>query len=867
MSAPGAAATLVGRTEELARLRYALNGDSCVIVGEPGIGKTTVWHAGVEEQRRIGALVLTASPAQAEQQFSYAVLADLIEAESSEFAVLPRPQQRALEQALLLSDDEGPVDPHLVSVSVRTLLRHRADGRRLVIAIDDIQWADEASLAALAFTLRRASDVTLLASARVGYRMSLPIKVESVSLDGLSPGATHHLIVEHLGRSLPRPALMRVHDISRGNPFFALELARVAQPGGQVHMPDSLRELLIERVNALPESTRASLAKAALSGRWDGDVAPAIATGLVSEQPMRFTHPLYAEAAVEQVDPAARRRMHREIAEAATTPSERAHHLALAATGPDAAVAAQLDSAATESARRGAVFEAAGLWRSAADLTPADDELRKIERLVEHGVALLFAGSPDEADRVLAQNLPLLPPSPLRDRGLIHRALLLARTDSRAVIPVLERVLADVTEPQVRHEVVGLLASWETTVGRGSRGTRLVHEHVRWVEQHAPEYLTPAFSLAAAREALEDRPPWQFFERAETAKVSTQTRPAWGWAMHATALMREDRWDDARASMAEFGVEPAATVYQESSRQLSLAIIELAAGNLAAARLHADEVLCIGEQIDAPYMRCQGHVAVAEAATLQGDLSGALSHATAALTLAESVHAELFVNVAYQALGLLHLSTGDTTAAATAYAAVTDDGYEHYSAFAGGRGQLDAIEALTAMGDYERSSWLASKIPADVWERAVADALLSAAGGQVDEAVARLRAAPTPWSPFRRGRNQLLEGRWLRMLRQRSAARDVLATARQTFEAIGACPWMARADDEIGRLGGRRSSGCTLTDSERRVAELVASGLSNKEVASRLVVSQRTVELHLTKIYAKLEVSSRTALASRWPLD
>jgi DNA-binding CsgD family transcriptional regulator len=276
--------------------------------------------------------------------------------------------------------------------------------------------------------------------------------------------------------------------------------------------------------------------------------------------------------------------------------------------------------------------------------------------------------------------------------------------------------------------------------------------------------------------------------------------------------------------------------------------------------------LCIGEQIDAPYMRCQGHVGVAEAATLQGDLAAALTNITAAMELAESVHAELFVNVARQALGLLHLSLGDTAAAAAAYDAVTDDGYRHYSAFAGGRSQVDAIEALTATGQNGRATWIAGTIPRESWEHEVAQALLLAATGDLDGALVTLHGCHIPCAPFRQGRNLLLQGRWQRMLRQRVAAREALASARGVFASIDAPLWIARVDDEVGRLGGRRPAGATLTHSEHRVAELVAAGLSNKEVAARLVVSQRTVEVHLTKIYAKLDVPSRTALVARWPV-
>ncbi len=123
-------------------------------------------------------------------------------------------------------------------------------------------------------------------------------------------------------------------------------------------------------------------------------------------------------------------------------------------------------------------------------------------------------------------------------------------------------------------------------------------------------------------------------------------------------------------------------------------------------------------------------------------------------------------------------------------------------------------------------------------------------------------AAPSP-APLHRARELLLLGRLSRRARQRSAARDALTQAREGFDALGAPLWSARCEDELARLGGRSPKGSALTESEQRVAELVASGLANKEVAAKLVISTRTVEAHLSKVYAKLGVRSRAALAAR----
>jgi DNA-binding NarL/FixJ family response regulator len=870
MSAPGRQVALVGRDDELGHTRRALIDGSVVVVGDAGIGKTALWRAVVEELRQAGADTFVATPTEAEQQFSYAVLGDLLEGSADETATLPVPQRRALERALFVAADDAPTDPHLLSVAVRTLLARRTESRKVTIAIDDLQWADQASLAALSFALRRTPDVRLVATARRNHRVSLPVEMAHVELTGLSPGAMHHLIVQHLGYSLARPALLRLHALSAGNPFFALELARGVGRDGELVLPESLRSLLADRFSVLPAATRRGLAKAALGGSWDGDLAAAIDAGVVERgRPSRFVHPLFAEAAVEQVSESTRRELHREIAAAAPTPEQRARHLALAATGPDAAVAEALDLAARESVRRGASLSGARLWQSAAELTPAGEDVRRAERLVEAGIALLLSGSPDEADELLAANVPRLPPGALRHRALIHRALMLARSDSRAVIPALEEVFGEVEDPAVRHEVVALISSFETTVGNSQRASTLVRDHVRWAEEHAPEMLPAALLLAAGRATLDDQPAWAFLDRARllASRGSEAPHPAWGWALRAPALMREDRWDEARAAVEEAARDdPAKTVYQEASRLVSMAMVELAAGEAAAARDRGDDVLCIGEQIMVPSMICNGHVAVAEAATLLGDVAAARAHIAAATAAAASVHAQIHLDAARQALGLLELGLGDAAAAATAFGAVSDDSYRHYGTLAGGRIQLDAVEALTSVGDVERAAWVAATIPTEAWEHDVAVALLHAGAHELDAAIDTLGAARAPYAPFRAGRMLLLQGRWQRMLRHRATARDALTAARETFTSIGALLWIARVDDELGRLGGRRPGGATLTESECRVAELVATGLSNKQVAARLVVSQRTVEVHLTKIYAKLDLTGRTALVARWPV-
>ena len=119
--------------------------------------------------------------------------------------------------------------------------------------------------------------------------------------------------------------------------------------------------------------------------------------------------------------------------------------------------------------------------------------------------------------------------------------------------------------------------------------------------------------------------------------------------------------------------------------------------------------------------------------------------------------------------------------------------------------------------------------------------------------------------PFERARTLLVLGEVRRRAKQKRAARETLAAALASFEELGAEIWARRAQSELARIGGARPASDSLTPTERRVAELVAEGRPTKTVAAELFVSVKTVEGHLSRIYAKLGVRSRTELAASVP--
>jgi DNA-binding NarL/FixJ family response regulator len=127
---------------------------------------------------------------------------------------------------------------------------------------------------------------------------------------------------------------------------------------------------------------------------------------------------------------------------------------------------------------------------------------------------------------------------------------------------------------------------------------------------------------------------------------------------------------------------------------------------------------------------------------------------------------------------------------------------------------------------------------------------------------ASVRALETADLPFELGRTLLHLGDVRRHAGHKRLAREALARARSIFGSLGAAAWVGKVDEALGRITGRRSSGDELTDAERRVARLAAGGAKNKEIAEQLVMSVRTVEGHLSNVYAKLRIRSRTELAA-----
>ena len=397
---------VVSRNEELASLRAFIGEErrgpaALVLEGEAGMGKSTLWGAGLGYARAQGFCVLASRPAEAARWLAHVGVNDLFDGVLDD--VLPglsAPRRRALEVALLMEEPSGdPVDRRALAEAVRDVLQILSERGPLLIAVDDLQWLDPSSSSALAFALRRLAPnrVLLLLTRPLGdgtqssaIEQSLGTQlVQQMPVGPFSVGALHRFLYKRLGRSFARQTLLRIHTRSGGNPFFALELARVldvdVDPLQPLPVPETLEELVRARIYGLPASTRAALGFVSALGAFPESLlkqaslsadalGAAFATQVIEREngTIRFTHPLLSSVIYQDLGDE-RRSVHARIAGIVEDPLLRARHLALSKETPDAEVAAVLDDAASVAADRGAAAVAAELAEQALRLTPPED--------------------------------------------------------------------------------------------------------------------------------------------------------------------------------------------------------------------------------------------------------------------------------------------------------------------------------------------------------------------------------------------------------------------------------------------------------------------------------------------------------------
>ena len=903
---------VVGREQELDTLREFVTSSregagALVLEGEAGIGKTTLWLAGLEAARAHGLRVLVARPAAAERDLAYTGLGDLLDETVEEvLPALPAPRRRALEVALLLADADGRApDPRGVAAGVLTALRALAEREPLLLAVDDVQWLDPSSASALEFALRRLgdADVSLLLARRRGEPGSNPERalpterIATLELAPLSLGATHRLLRGHLGRSFPRPTLVRVHELSGGNPFFALELARALEratiaprPGEPLPVSETLEALVRDRLAALPERSRAVLVAAAavadptvklLASAWP-DAArllqPALRADvlLLEGERIRFAHPLLASVLYEQTAAEERARLHARLAGLVADPVERARHLALAGAGPDVVVAGQLDDAAAAATARGAPIAAADLGELAVRATPPERSADRVRRLLRAAHDHLAAGVPDRARTLGRQALAESPAGRPRAEALF--LLGRAEPNHERLVELLEQALADAGEaPELQADI----HAWLAPHVRFSQGLEAAQAHARSaleLAEQAGDVVGVARGLAAlARlrfQAGEEDATTLARRSFELARRSGDVAAIdEAITTRASCCLWVGRLDEARALLLK-GLRASAGRDEAlaADRLWFLSLVELRAGNWDLAEDYAGRCREIAVMLDEnEYM---SFIPRSLLAAHRGDEDAARALAERGIRRANAAGVPFLAHSCRGVLGRLDLWAGDPASALAHLEPVYRDhqalGYREPGHAAAAP---DLVEALLELGRVEDALAVLEPWEADAVrlrrEWAVAHAtrcrgLFAAARGEIDEAVRFLETAverhEQVGDPFGCARALLALGVTRRRARRKRAAREAVEDALAGFERLGARRWAERARAELGRIGGRtREEG--LTQAERRVAALVAEGRTNREVAAALFLSERTVESHLTHVYAKLGVRSRTQLA------
>jgi DNA-binding CsgD family transcriptional regulator len=906
---------LLGRQRELADADAFLDaieaGPAALVVeGEPGIGKTALWAEVLGKAAARSYQVLSARPAETEARLGFAALADLLAGVGNEVvADLPEPQRRALDSALLRADDVETHDRRAVATALVSVLGRLSERSPLLVAVDDVQWLDRPTASALEFAAR------WLAGRRVGFLLSLralgwvatPLALDRalsehalrrLRLGPLGLGSLHRLIDSRLGQTIPRGALVRVQRVSGGNPFFALEIARVLlrdgiPPVGEpLPVPDDVGELVTQRIARLPPETRTALLTASALAQPSSELlgaalAPAEEAGIVRRDAggaIAFTHPLFASAVYAAASLDERRAVHRRLAAAVDDLERRAQHLALAATEPDEAIAAVLEQAGVDARRRGAPETAAELLERACSATPADrpDERRRRELLAaEHHFQ---AGDRERTRALLEGIIASAPPRPLLARAL----LLLGQeryhdNDLAGAVDLFLQALDSANgDPALSAPAELHLSFVRVLMGDLPAANGHGHAALRYAQLLDDDGLrAEALGVATICEFLAGNAPGDApIEQAlllEDPRRTTfvQFRPTsvaglffmWtGRLERARTLLRL-----LRSRMLEAGEEtelPMGTFH--------LTWLECWRGDVPAAASLADEALLVTEQVGGEATRALALLARALPRAFAGDAAGARADVQASLEICERIGWRYAVAWALTILGFVALSVGDAAEVDRTLQPLVDLAEElgidepMTAPFL-----PDEVEALVALGRLDRAEALLDPFHRRAvelgrsWALATAlrcRGLIAVGRGDLDAAARFLDDALAVHDqlemPLELARTLLVLGQVRRRRREKRAAAETLERALGLFEQIGARLWADTARVELERCGLRRVGADELTPTERRVAELAAAGSTNREIAETIFVSPKTVEANLARVYRKLAIRSRAELGA-----
>lgn len=879
-----------------------------LLEGDAGIGKTTVLLTAVDEARDKGFRVLTARSAAAESVLAYAALSDLLrDVDATEYADLPDVQRLALDRVLLRAGfHERASEQREVAASFLAVVERFAESSPVLLSVDDLQWLDTSSQKVIAYAARRfTGPIGLLGTVRAErgggapaawLQLPRPDALARTTVRPLTLNGLHEVVSNRLGLTFRRPAMVRILEISAGNPLYALELARTIDgddhQGAHLRLPGTLLELVRGRIGMLDADVQELLLAAAcvaeptvelLAAATDYDaehvferLEHAERSGIVviDGHRIRFEHPLLARGVYTSAATVQRRAMHRRLSHIVEEPELCARHLALAAAHGDQATLASLDAAAEIARVRGAPAAAAELLDLAAELG-GDTPTRRILSARHH----FNAGDAARA-RALLKTL-VRRSGPVAAEALTLLGVIEYLEGSRTVAArLLQRALdecGDVLPLRVRILIPLALALFNDhqPEAAASRADEAVAAATRLGEPHLlSEALSTRVSLACWSGRGIDQAAMQRALQLADPSVATPVviRPS---MHHAVLLALTGQLEQACEAMQCISAD--CHLRGEESDQVVVAVhrvlIEIWRGEFTQASMIAEDALERADLLDGDLPRAGALTVRAAVAAYVGRPDDARRDAEKAQQAVQTAGAVFMTACHANVMGFLEVSLGNYAAALSALDPLLSTFNPESTEIYFGAFIPDAVEALVGLDRLDEAEPLVDALESNgrrldrAWMLAIGArcrAMLLGARGELDKASLAVEAAMEHHvrlpMPFEHARTQVLLGQLQRRQRQKEAATTTLREAIQAFEAMGTALWADRAHGELARADVAHVGSEELTPSEQRVAELAAGGMTNRDIAATVFISAKTVETNLSRVYRKLGIHSRNQL-------
>jgi DNA-binding CsgD family transcriptional regulator/tetratricopeptide (TPR) repeat protein len=812
-------------------------------------------------------------------------------------------------------------EPRLLARAVLDGLRILSRDTPVLLAVDDAQWLDRPSAQVLEFCIRRLDQqaaVSILLTLRgedpvfpLGLEQALPPAcLACAQLGGLSPGAIGAILRARLGVTFPRSTFRRLYEACGGNPLYALESGRALLERGRacaagepIPIPAGISDLVRPRLSGLSPGAlrvgrliaasadpREHVIRAAHGGQAGGAAMDeVIDDGLIrrDRDALRFTHPLLGPVLYAGMTAGERRDVHRRLARSAVDVEERAWHLALGADGPSGEIAGLLDAAARHAATRGVPETAAVLAEQAMRMTPSRPSPDGPARILRAADYHFRAGEIGRSRELVESALTGCPAGPRRAALLIRQATISYHQSGWAQAePLLHQAaLEAAADTELRAHAEGELAEARMAAGDLPAASHRAAEALGSAEQAGrPRLLAHSLARLAAVEFLLGNPVRaDLLTLAERAGAGAGDEPVEYLALTGPSFVRgailkwSDRLDEARRCFAGCYRRTLDRGDDASLPHLlaHLSELECWAGNWDAAAEYAREGCAVASESHQQAMLSAPMSSLALVRAHQGKVDEARGLAAEALALADRSGNIPLMSSVLAVLGFVATSLGDHPAARAHL--------DRLARLAPGAGLdqpsvvkflPDEIEALAALGEIGLAEARLDRLQARgqalrrPWALAAAArcrAHLAGMAGDHDAARAACAQALAEHErlpmPFELGRTLLTKGITERRARRKSAAGESFGQALAIFERLGAPLWAAKARRELSATAARPIAG-GLTQTQHRVATLIAQGQTNREIAAAMFITVNTVQTHIRHIFQKLGVRSRTELAA-----